>query len=174
MGRNETFQTRKYILRMNELNPVGSTYHMSMMSCRRGNRYILSWLRHDVKSERIGSMWEGGQKFYALLRFLHHQPIIWTPTNVCMTSREGHYKTLLRAPNFHKKIVHKIGKQEVKWILLEELSTSFDHFLHESPIWNMTREPPLEGPKLEHGAIGKDDSGDFYIRSAFRYFDASW
>ena len=53
-------------------------------------------------------------------------------------------------------------------MLLEEVSTSFDHFLHESPIWNMTRPNRLEGPKLEHGAIGKDDSG-----SAYRYNDSS-
>ena len=36
-----------------------------------------------------------------------------------------------------------------------------------------TRQLPLEGPKLEHGAIGKDGSGKYYIRSAYRYFDSS-
>ena len=49
-------------------------------------------------------------------------------------------------------IVHK-----TKCMLLEEVSTSFDHFLHESPIWNMTRPDslPLRDRNLSTGLSGR-------------------
>ena len=87
-------------------------------------------------------------------------------SNKCMTSTVGRGIIKgLRAPNFHKKLCTKLGRRKESVNYSNNLTISFMKAPYET--WP-DPTAPLEGPKLEHGAIGKDDNG-----SAYRYNDSS-